>query len=374
MFRSAALRFAPAVLVAVLALSHGAERAQAWWHHWGCHDYAYGHAPLFPVLRRPLLHRWAHGPRWFHWLHAYRYPHWYHAPSYCDVTYGYAAHYPGYAVNYGWGYDSYGGAIVDPYYDPLGPPMIVDPYDAAPRVLPERAPYVPADPAPLDEPPLLPPQEDAPPAVPRVETPLPADPPPALPADPAPALPLLPDVDGARRLGDSTVLAVRVPTDARVYVNGMLTRTPGSYRQYVSRGLAPGRSYTYEIRAEVDRDGRQVSETQTVTVQAGDMRQTAFRLDPHATPQVAQTETLLTLRVPEAARVTLEGQETHSLGAQRQFSTRELSPGEVWSGYRITIETDEDGTVRTHEKTIDLVGGQRHELAFDEAPQQVAAR
>ena len=52
--------------------------------------------------------------------------------------------------------------------------------------------------------------------------------------------------------GRSAVLSVHVPNDAKVYVNGMLTRSTGSDRRYVSNGLRPGFNYTYEVRAITD--------------------------------------------------------------------------------------------------------------------------
>jgi uncharacterized protein (TIGR03000 family) len=75
---------------------------------------------------------------------------------------------------------------------------------------------------------------------------------------------------------DAALLTVVVPQDAQVYVNGMLTRTTGVERQYVSYGLQPGYSYTYEVRAVVTRNGRQESDTQVVRIRLGDARNLAF--------------------------------------------------------------------------------------------------
>ena len=44
------------------------------------------------------------------------------------------------------------------------------------------------------------------------------------------------------------LLSVWVPEDAKVYVNGHLTKSLGSYRQFLSNGLTPGLSYKFEIR------------------------------------------------------------------------------------------------------------------------------
>jgi uncharacterized protein (TIGR03000 family) len=200
----------------------------------------------------------------------------------------------------------------------------------------------------------------------------------AMPPEPAPALPLLPGGNGARRQpADSAILAVQVPADARVYVNGMLTKTPGTYRQYLSRGLSRGHDYTYEVRVEVTRNGRTYDSTRSVNLWAGGSAQLAFRMD-QATPRVASRSaaaaTSLTLRVPEAARVTLEGRPTEATGALRTFTTHELQDGQRWQGYRVVVELEQGGRVEKSEKTVDLIGGQNHELAFDFQPERVALR
>ncbi|MBL9122065.1 MAG: TIGR03000 domain-containing protein, partial [Planctomycetaceae bacterium] len=79
-----------------------------------------------------------------------------------------------------------------------------------------------------------------------------------------------PPADASTRLSrDAVMLSVWVPTDAKIFVNGNTTSSTGSARSYVSRGLQPGASYSYEIRAEVVRDGRTLTETKQVTVVAG---------------------------------------------------------------------------------------------------------
>lgn len=86
---------------------------------------------------------------------------------------------------------------------------------------------------------------------------------------------------------DAALLTVVVPQDAQVFVNGMLTRTPGVERQYVSYGLQPGYSYTYEVRAVAIRDGREVSDTQVVRIRVGDARQLAFDFSADADEVIA---------------------------------------------------------------------------------------
>lgn len=167
----------------------------------------------------------------------------------------------------------------------------------------------------------------------------------------------------------SVMLTVSVPEDAKVYVNGLETKSTGALRRYVSRGLDAGSKYTYEVRAEVTRDGEPVVETKTVDVSAGQSSSVAFDLRP------SKAETKLTLRVPEDARVYLANRETTTGGAVRTFRTSILSEGKVWSNYTVRVSVERNGQTLTKEETIALTGGEARELSFDfDAPKVASAR
>jgi uncharacterized protein (TIGR03000 family) len=90
---------------------------------------------------------------------------------------------------------------------------------------------------------------------------------------------------GGRLPANATLFTVVVPQDAKVYVNGMLTKTPGTQRQFISYGLQAGYTYTYEVRALVTRNGRTLEDVQAVRVRVGEERQLAF--DFEARPNAA---------------------------------------------------------------------------------------
>jgi len=170
-------------------------------------------------------------------------------------------------------------------------------------------------------------------------------------------------------------LAVNVPADAAVYVNGLLTKTPGTHRRFVSRGLVRGYGYTYNIRAVVKRDGKELSDTHVVHVQAGEKKQVAFNFDQAPLQDLADwVPTMLTVRVPEGAEVMLEGRATGATGTVRRFTTSELAKGEKWEGYNVVVMLAQDGRVASRQKSINLVGGQSHELSFDFGPERLALR
>ncbi len=59
-------------------------------------------------------------------------------------------------------------------------------------------------------------------------------------------------------------------------INGMLTKSTGSKRHFVSYGLRPGYTYKYVVKAEVVREGKIVTEEQTVSLTAGERSGVAF--------------------------------------------------------------------------------------------------
>jgi uncharacterized protein (TIGR03000 family) len=94
---------------------------------------------------------------------------------------------------------------------------------------------------------------------------------------PAPALAKAPKpATSYRPTQDGVLLSIDVPEDARVYVNGTLTKTVGTHRQYACSGLLPGNGYKYQVRAVVTRNGKELSDTQVVRFRAGETRDLAF--------------------------------------------------------------------------------------------------
>jgi uncharacterized protein (TIGR03000 family) len=101
------------------------------------------------------------------------------------------------------------------------------------------------------------------PAVPIAVTP-PAVPAPVAPgaADPgAGPLPQPPDL--------TAHVIVRVPAEAEVWFGPGKTRQAGETREFVSPELAPGKEYTYEVKARWAQGGKDVVQTREIVVWAG---------------------------------------------------------------------------------------------------------
>ena len=157
---------------------------------------------------------------------------------------------------------------------------------------------------------------------------------------------------------DEVHLTVNLPEAAKVFVNGNPTTTTGSKRRFVSRDLKPNDSYRFEVKAVItNEDGSEVVQNKTVVVASGNGEELHFEMLKANDP----IETVLTLNVPENARVVLAQNATKSEGLSRVFRTKQLHEGESWDDYK--IEVTFEGV--TKEKTIRLIAGDKLELTFN---------
>jgi uncharacterized protein (TIGR03000 family) len=160
---------------------------------------------------------------------------------------------------------------------------------------------------------------------------------------------------------------VNVPAEAKIYVNGKLTSTPGTQRQYISRDLSPGYRYTYRVRAEIKQDGKTLSESKIVEIRAGESKALSFDFNSAVAEDENDSDaaTRLTVRLPEDAKLYLAGKETKSTGAERTFRTGRMADGQSWENYTVRAVAIRDGREVTREKTITLRAGGSHDLSFD---------
>jgi uncharacterized protein (TIGR03000 family) len=165
----------------------------------------------------------------------------------------------------------------------------------------------------------------------------------------------------AAEAGDQAgVLKLNVPASAKVFINGNPTKSEGSTRSFVSKGLSPGMRYRYQVRAEMTRDGKVVEQTKYVSLRAGKTAALAFDFGDNKA-----VETSLTLNVPADAKVTLSGNETKAEGPVRRFRTQKIAEGMKWSDYRIEVVVEREGKKLTKHQDVTISGGDQLELTFD---------
>ena len=146
------------------------------------------------------------------------------------------------------------------------------------------------------------------------------------------------------------VLGLSVPEDAKVYINGKLTATPGTLREYVSRKLKSGKTYSYQVKAVVERDGKNLVRSRLVRIPTGTSRLVEFDF---TRPQV----TRLVLKVPADAEVLLDGQETKATGNVRVFSTEKLTDEQSWKDYQVEVRYEIAGKQVVRKQSLTLTAG-----------------
>jgi uncharacterized protein (TIGR03000 family) len=101
--------------------------------------------------------------------------------------------------------------------------------------------------------------------------------------------------------GDVATVRVRVPADARLYFEGELTSAIGPERLFESPPLERGRNYRYDVRAVWDDNGREVIQSRTVVVRAGETASVNFMSPAAETPTLrTRPDTATAPPLPEA--------------------------------------------------------------------------
>ena len=164
------------------------------------------------------------------------------------------------------------------------------------------------------------------------------------------------------------VLNLKLPSEADVYINGKLTRTPGAFRSFVSKRLTENRDYKYQVKAVLVKDGKKIIRSRLVTMRPG-VNQTV-ELD------FEKAQTTLALRVPANAKVILCGKETSQTGSMREFTTTSLPEGETWENYLVSVEYSVDGEKKTEQRKLNLNAGETRqlEIGLEKTVDRVASR
>jgi len=86
--------------------------------------------------------------------------------------------------------------------------------------------------------------------------------------------------EGAANQEMTATLVVSLPPEARLSIEGQPTRANSGERVFVSPPLQPGKTYSYNLKAELDRNGEKSTANQTVDVRAGQTSRVAVQFQP----------------------------------------------------------------------------------------------
>jgi uncharacterized protein (TIGR03000 family) len=75
-----------------------------------------------------------------------------------------------------------------------------------------------------------------------------------------------------------------VPSDAKIWFDESPTNQTGALRSFESPPLSEGKDYSYQVRIQWKRDGKDVSEDRKIIVHAGDVINLTLGSPPRVAP------------------------------------------------------------------------------------------
>ena len=161
-------------------------------------------------------------------------------------------------------------------------------------------------------------------------------------------------------------VVVKAPLDAGIVVNGQSVGHTKAEQVFTTPDLTPGKSYVYDFRAEVVRDGKTVTRNQKVTVQAGRQSQADFsELSRDDAPA------RVTIKAPADARVLVGDFEVPP--TSRTFQTPTLENGRTYY-YTVKAEMVRNGKGVSESKRVTLLAGKEVSVEFNEPSVATAGR
>jgi uncharacterized protein (TIGR03000 family) len=91
-------------------------------------------------------------------------------------------------------------------------------------------------------------------------------------------------------------LNVKVPAEAKVYLQGQQMTLTGTERRFVTPELAEGKQHSYTVKVEVVRDGRTFSKSTSATVRPGQEVEIAVSFDEQNPKELVASVTLASSR------------------------------------------------------------------------------
>jgi len=170
-------------------------------------------------------------------------------------------------------------------------------------------------------------------------------------------MPSLPPPQQAASFSQATVV-VTAPLDAAVLANGQSIEHTKTEQVFNTPDLDPAKTYVYEFRAEVVRDGKTVTLNRRVTVKAGQRSRADFsELSKDDAPA------RVTIKAPADAKVTVDDVEVPA--TSRTFKTPTLENGRTYY-YTVKAEMVRGGKAVRDSKRVLLEAGKDVSVEFKE--------
>jgi uncharacterized protein (TIGR03000 family) len=180
----------------------------------------------------------------------------------------------------------------------------------------------------------------------------------AAPATAAPAMPKLADPKKETSAAAPATVIVKAPLDVHITVNGKLAERTKAEQVFATPNLEAGRTYSYEFRAEATRDGKTVTRTRKVIVEAGQESTADFN-----DLTLSDSPAHVTITAPADARVTVDG--VNIPATARSFNTPTLEAGRKYY-YTVKMATTREGRAVNDSQRVVVESGKDVKVEFKE--------
>ncbi len=165
-------------------------------------------------------------------------------------------------------------------------------------------------------------------------------------------------------------MVIKAPTDVRIRVDGQDTPRTASEETFTTPELQPGRTYQYVVEAQALRDGKTLTSTKRVTVEAGRQSEVDFNDLGAVTTDVAK----VSVSLPADAKLYIDGVECPLASAKRTFETPRLETGRQYY-YTLKAQVVREGRTRAESRRVIVEAGRTSTVDFtDLASVQSASR
>jgi uncharacterized protein (TIGR03000 family) len=161
-------------------------------------------------------------------------------------------------------------------------------------------------------------------------------------------------------------IIVQVPEGAKLYLDGQLSDRTSTTRTFITPDLPLDKDCSYTLKMEASEGGKAVTASKRVIVRAGAVtrvnftdRSSAATIRPDEEPAPAH----VTVRLPEDARLRVDGVVCPLTSGTRKFDTPELEPGRKYF-YTLTAEVVRDGLPVSESRRVLLQAGKEAQVDF----------
>lgn len=169
---------------------------------------------------------------------------------------------------------------------------------------------------------------------------------------------------GDTSTSEQAKVILQVPEDATLYIDGQRTPLTSATRTFVTPALAPKQNYYYDVRVEALRDGKVLEQSRRIVVRAGSVAQITLDNLEQVTTTAQAAPARLTVRLPEEARLFVDGQACPLTSSPRSFDTPRLEGGRKFY-YTLKAEMVRDGQTLVESQRVVVEAGKKVDVTFE---------